>query len=226
MKKLSGLLAVTALLPLAALLGCSDSPPTVANAQQVPQKGVSAAGFSAQLDRRCTSYAAGSVSVSAQADPTCLACAASAPEATVDGRDESFATADYGPGDRGPITLTVSAAEGQVFAAGRRPAITLSAPDAQGDYRVDVRTLRGGTAQQAQCSRGERFGPDQRMIFGIDAEQDFDAFEVQLSRDNLTVATVDCSVAVLSGSNVERLAAPAQLRLHEFCLDFDYAGLD
>lgn len=202
------------------LLACGTSSPDLNGAELDGSKHQTPEEFSAFLDELCDSYPSGSVDVSVEAGQTCLDCSSASPELSMDGTDQTYATLNYGAGDRGPLRVRVSSIDGAEYPAGMRPAVTFSAADNETDYRVDVRTYLQGELQQAECYRGAYFNAEDRNVFGIDADLPFDAFEFELLRDNLDIATTDCGTSVLSSSNVHNLAYPSEIRVHEFCMNF------
>lgn len=204
----------------AALAGCGGSSAPALSASKVLKSSGDKDEFSRFVDSLCDEITGGNTRIEFSASETCLGCTSESDANAVDGTDATFATLSFAALTQGPITYRATAQDGVVYPGGGLAGVTFSAPQNVNDIQVVARTYLDGVEQERDCEQGTRFNETDRVLIGLQTTQPFDALEVTLERNNLQTVDTDCGVQVLSASNPNQAANPAQIRVHEFCYEF------
>lgn len=192
-------------------------------------------GISVEINRRCRALE-GAPTVAFSSGPLCPACSATDEAQAVDGRDETAASLDAGPGEPGEMILRARAQPGVSYPAGVNAAVVLSAADdrrlgsvggfsvvqSSQNWQVTFTTLLGDAVQERVLeSVSLRDDPEERLIVGLTTTQPYDGMEVRFDRSG--IATDDGNFGLTF--NTTDYITSGNALVHEFCADFDLSGL-
>lgn len=215
------------------LSGCESSVETSpATARTLSAKD---GGISVEINRRCRALE-GTPAVVFSTGPLCPACSATDVAQAVDGRDETAASLDAGPGEPGEMILRAGAQPGVSYPAGVNAAVVLSAADdrrlaaaggisvvqSSQNWQVTFTTLLGDAVQERVLENVSlRDDPDQRLIVGLTTTQPYDGIEVRFDRSGLATGDGNFGLTL----NATDYITSGNALVHEFCADFDLSGL-
>lgn len=215
------------LLSAVLLAGC-DSGATGGSGSQPPD-------LNSYVDQRCDSLGQAGATI-AFTSVGCPDCSATDEENAIDGRDGSFASLTAPVASTGTMNLLAAAPVGVTYPGGANAALTLSVSDGSGlqaggttvgssnrqDWHVTVRTYLAGVLQEQDDGfvRVSSEGEKERFVVGITTTKAFDSIEVVFDR------TPDAEHAMENMAGAGYTAEPGDVRIHEFCSDFDLSGLD
>jgi hypothetical protein len=197
--------------------------------------GAGAGNLAAEVDQRCDSLGQSGATVEFSS-AGCPDCTAADQHAAIDGSDGTFASLTAPVASTGEMTLRATAPLGVTYPSGSNAALTLSVADGSGfgaggatvgssnrqDWHVTIRTYLGGVLQEQDdgFARVDKDGERERYIIGTTTTKAFDAIEAMFDR------TPDAEHAMENVAGAGYTAEPGDVRVHEFCSDFDLSGLD
>lgn len=196
------------------------------------RSGTETGDLSSEMDRRCGEL--GATTVVFAASETCPDCSAADEYNAIDRADATFASLTAPVASTG--TLSLRAASGGAHPAGSNAAVTLSVSEGSGlyigdssvdstnhqDWHVTLRTYLGETLQEQDAGfiTVDSDGENNRHVVGITTTQPFDSIEAIFDRPPQQ------DPGNINVSDTPDTVEPGDVRVHEFCGDFDLSGLD
>lgn len=198
--------------------------------------GSAPADLASMVDQRCDSLGQPGATV-AFSSVGCPDCGASGEQNAIDGKDRTFASLTAPVASTGTMTLLAAAPVGVSYPGGSNAVLTLSVAEGSGisaggssisgdgggqSWHVAVRTYLGGVLQEQDSDfvRVSKDAESERHIVGIPTTKAFDSIEATFDR------TPDAEHTMSNVSGSGYAAEPGDVRVHEFCSDFDLSGLD
>jgi hypothetical protein len=198
--------------------------------------GSAPADLNSYIDQRCDSLAQPGATI-AFTSVGCPDCSAADEQSAIDGNDGTFASLTAPVASTGTMTLLAAAPVGVTYPAGSNAVLTLSVSDGSGlqagdtvivgqsdrqDWHVTVRTYLAGVLQEQDDDfvRVSSNADRDRHVVGIATTKAFDSIEGVFDR------TPDAEHAMENMAGAGYTAEPGDVRVHEFCSDFDLSGLD